>query len=281
MTQADSVLSTPPTNTSPTRRKILGTIAAAAATAVAAKPVAAACIGPIAPDPIFAAIDAFRRAHALFFAEHVDDIPDEIGDQYSAACSVMQRTRPTTPAGLAVLTTWAREQADWLCANSSVLNSEDYCALTASIDDATRGMSGLEPWSPPPLTESAELDAAFTLIAEKRAADVAHDKAIDTYGEFDNRRDRSSDAAIEAQENSAAACHFANEVDWKLATTIPTTLAGVAAVLRFANQIEDEGGEWPDTDAIGPEGWHYQLRATMAAALEALLKAQGAKAVQS
>jgi hypothetical protein len=51
-------------------------------------------------------------------------------------------------------------------------------------------------------------------------------------------------------------------IDWRLATTPPTTLAGVAAVLRFANEIEDAGGEWPNTDAIGPDGWHYQLRAT-------------------
>jgi hypothetical protein len=41
------------------------------------------------------------------------------------------------------------------------------------------------------------------------------------------------------------------------------------AVLRFANEIEDAGGDWPETDAIGPDGWHYQLRATMAAAIEA------------
>ena len=40
----------------------------------------------------------------------------------------------------------------------------------------------------------------------------------------------------------------------------------LVTVLRFANEIEDGGMEWPDTDAIGPEGWHYQLRATMAAA---------------
>ena len=133
------------------------------------------------------------------------------------------------------------------------------------------------PPAPASAAPASPLDPVFALIAEKRAADVAHDKAIDTYGEFDNRRDRSSDAAIEAWENSAAACHYANEVDWKLATTLPTTLAGVAAVLRLANQIEDEGGEWPDTDAIGPEGWHYQLRATMAATIEALT----GKAVQS
>jgi hypothetical protein len=61
----------------------------------------------------------------------------------------------------------------------------------------------------------------------------------------------------------------------------PTTLAGVAAVLRFANEIEDGGMEWPNTDAIGRKGWHYQLRATMAAAIEALIKAPAGKVVQS
>ena len=115
-------------------------------------------------------------------------------------------------------------------------------------------------------------DPAFALIAEKLAADVAHENAIDAQGEFDGRRDHSSDAAIEAQENSGAACHYVNEVDWRLAYTPPTTLAGVAAVLRFANEIEDAGLEWPHTDTIGPDGWHYQLRATMAAAIEALIR---------
>jgi hypothetical protein len=68
------------------------------------------------------------------------------------------------------------------------------------------------------------------------------------------------------------ACQFVNEANWRLATTPPTTLAGVAAVLRFANQIEDAGMEWPETDTIGSEGWHYQLRATMAAAIEAIMQ---------
>jgi hypothetical protein len=69
MTQADSVHSTPPTNTSPTRRKILGTFAAAAAaTTIAAKPVAAAAIGPIAPDPIYAAIDRHKAAGVIWDA---------------------------------------------------------------------------------------------------------------------------------------------------------------------------------------------------------------------
>ena len=61
MPKADSAHSTPPTNMSPTRRNILGTIAAAA-TAIAAKPVTAPAIGPIEPDPIFAVIERHRKA---------------------------------------------------------------------------------------------------------------------------------------------------------------------------------------------------------------------------
>jgi hypothetical protein len=76
-------------------------------------------------------------------------------------------------------------------------------------------------------------------------------------------------------------CDEVNAIPWNLATTPPTTLAGVAAVLRFANEVEDAGLEWPDTDTIGPDGWHYQLRATMAAAVEDLMKAQAGKTVRS
>jgi hypothetical protein len=61
----------------------------------------------------------------------------------------------------------------------------------------------------------------------------------------------------------------------------PTTLAGVAAVLRFANEIEDSGMEWPNTDTVGREGWHSQLRAIMAAAIEALINDRAGKAVRS
>jgi hypothetical protein len=155
MTQADSVHSTPPTNTSVTRRSALATIAAATAaiTATGASPTAATT----APDPIFAAIDAFRQADAACVA--VDgDIPDDVGDHWSDAISFVMRTRPTTPAGLAALTSWARERADWLRSNGTE-GGGDFCTVSATIDDATRGMSGLQPWSPPPSPESAEPDA--------------------------------------------------------------------------------------------------------------------------
>jgi hypothetical protein len=119
-------------------------------------------------------------------------------------------------------------------------------------------------------------DPAFALIAEKRAADLAHEKACDAYSEAE---DKYGIAIVpsEIDDLCADACHAVNAIDWRLANTPPTTLAGIAAVLRLSNAIEDAGLEWPNTDEIGPDGWHYQLRATMAAALETLLK----KAVQS
>jgi hypothetical protein len=124
---------------------------------------------------------------------------------------------------------------------------------------------------------ASALDPVFALIAEKRAIDVAHCAVIDAQDAAEGRFGHGSDEAGEAAEHCETACHAANEIEWRLAGTMPTTLAGVAAVLRFANQIEDEGGEWPGTDTIGREGWHYQLRATMAAAIEAL----AGKAVES
>jgi hypothetical protein len=120
-------------------------------------------------------------------------------------------------------------------------------------------------------------DPAFALIAAKRAADIAHGEAIDA----EEAAEEHGIGLDEASDRCLAACDAVNAIDWKLATTPPTTLAGVAAVLRFANKIEDGGMEWPDSDALGREGWHYQLRATMAAAVEALSKAQPGKAVQS
>jgi len=156
MTQADRVHSTPPTNTpkitpvDTTRRRFI-TIAAGASVASVGSLAAVAMpatAGLAGPDPIFAAIDAFHRADAAVVA--VDgDIPDELGDQCHEAYLAVIRTRPVTPAGLAALTGWVRERTDWLCANSSILPDEEQRAIAAAIDDATRGMSGLEPWSPP------------------------------------------------------------------------------------------------------------------------------------
>jgi hypothetical protein len=118
----------------------------------------------------------------------------------------------------------------------------------------------------------ATADPAFALIETKRAADVAHGEACHAFSEAEDRYGVGSEGAAPSDGRAELACHAAFDAGWALATTPPTTLAGIAAVLRFANEVEDAGLEWPNLDTIGPDSWHYQLRATMAAAVEALIK---------
>jgi hypothetical protein len=121
MTQADSVHSTPPTNTSPTRRNILGTIAAAGAAALTLAPARAA---DPAIDPIYEVIERHRNA-AREHHEAVDIHMDfeEIGmtgaklekyesvvaetaatyDRLEDAGVDLINTRPTTLAGIFAL----------------------------------------------------------------------------------------------------------------------------------------------------------------------------------
>jgi hypothetical protein len=111
MPEADSVHSTPPINTSVTRRNILGTAAGAAAALVAtgASPMAASP----APDPIFALIEAHRTATALHSAalkeqERLEQIGDPRASEVSdAPCNAdagawreLVNTAPQTFAGL-------------------------------------------------------------------------------------------------------------------------------------------------------------------------------------
>jgi hypothetical protein len=120
MTQADSVHSTPPTNTSPTRRNILGTIAAAGATALTLTPARALT----AADPIFGIIERHRAARVAHkeavriefafeelhmqgeklrqyqaFQEQTGDAWDRLED----ASVDLVNTPPTTLAGIAAL----------------------------------------------------------------------------------------------------------------------------------------------------------------------------------
>jgi len=126
----------------------------------------------------------------------------------------------------------------------------------------------------PPVPAEAAGDPVFALIAEKLASHAAHCRAIDLVAEFEQRRDFSSNAAIAADAKETAAAHYANEVEWKLARTKPSTLVGVVALLRFVNEVEDDNLTWPDAT----DGWQYELRATLAAAIEALIPTN--KAVQ-
>jgi hypothetical protein len=124
------------------RRAVLGGMAVAAAfpiaTATPAVPAARA-----AADPIFAALDAFYRADAAFMAwEGDEDGLEELGNVHSADSVLVVQTRPTTLAGLVALTTWVREQYEWLDANESNLPTGRNTAIAAAVNEAAKALSG-------------------------------------------------------------------------------------------------------------------------------------------
>jgi hypothetical protein len=131
------------------------------------------------------------------------------------------------------------------------------------------GTDVVRPASAPLLPTDDESDPIIAPIEKKRTADVAHGEAIEAQDRYGND---CSEEAWEADERCEEACHFAHDLAWQLARSSPTTLAGIAALLRFANEFEDVGNEWPGTDTIGRMGWHYQLRASIAAAIEAIIR---------
>jgi hypothetical protein len=84
MTEADSVHSTPPTNTSPTRRNILSTIAAGGAIAALA---ISSTSQAAAPDPIYAAIERHKAACvpwdvAIDVRAGFPEFPDTMTDEH-------------------------------------------------------------------------------------------------------------------------------------------------------------------------------------------------------
>ena|SRR5258708_4808764 len=100
------------------------------------------------------------------------------------------------------------------------------------------------------LFAAAPADPAFALVTAHLAAEVAHCEVIDAQDEAEAKYGIRSDEAWEAANRCEAMCDEINAIAWKLATTPPTTLAGVAAVVRFANEVEDAGGDWTDAS------WH-------------------------
>jgi hypothetical protein len=157
MTQADSVLSTPPTNTSATRRKILGTIAIGTVAALASTIAEPGAIA-LPAGPIYAAIEKHRQSYAVMqavFAEHRQaheladakvgpahlDIPSmaEPGESVRAVCW-WDIERPVP-----------REQYPDLCAHHNAVLDERKAAHAAIVesligdeDEATNELSHAE-----------------------------------------------------------------------------------------------------------------------------------------
>jgi hypothetical protein len=130
MPKADSVHSTPPTNTSLSRRNILGTIAAAGAVALTLTPAGAGAPGA---DPIYAAIERHKAACVPWdaaidvrseFPESADPMTDEQWEQRDALDDAVDEARvileqaglglihtaPTTAAGIVAAIRYMQRQ---------------------------------------------------------------------------------------------------------------------------------------------------------------------------
>jgi len=115
---------------------------------------------------------------------------------------------------------------------------------------------------------SREVDPIFALIEAKRVADVAHEASCHALNEAERRYGFSSDEAA-AWDAQGHACHAAFDAAHSLVSTPPTTLAGVLAVLRFVNGMEDRGSWAEDMDL------EQQLLLTTAKAIEAITQQGG------
>jgi hypothetical protein len=105
-------------------------------------------------------------------------------------------------------------------------------------------------------------DPVFALIAAKRAADVAHGSAIDVQDAADAQYGHDAQQAWKADEACEEACHRAMDAPCQLARTAPTKLRGLS--LCFCLQA---------SNGLTPmQLWHRQLRATMAVALETIIR---------
>jgi hypothetical protein len=214
-------------------------------TALAVLPVA---LPAAAADPIFAALEAFRLAEEKFYA--VDgDIPDEVGDRWSRAIDVVIQTRPTTPAGLVALTGFVRDLGTRQDRGDAGFGDKQWSLALAAVDDAARGMAGLQPWSLIRTeTVSFAPDPVFDLIEAHRAAFAAWMAALALQARLERAGDR--DAANEVAENP---CHEANEAFQALVGASATTMPGLRAkVAYFEDLLADHETNWMLDECASP-----------------------------
>ncbi|MCA1546301.1 hypothetical protein I6F36_05720 [Bradyrhizobium sp. BRP19] len=249
---------------------LVSTALTATALPVASPSIAA---GSSEVDPIFAALDAWRRAEValdavgdLYPSQKTASEMDEVLDQHSTAFRAVMRTRPKTPAGLAALTNWVREEADDMHANESHWNGRDFCALAATLDDAVRGMSKLEPWTPPLPSATRGADPIFAAIDDcvlKQAqSDARYARVTAAYrkaakhglDDASSLEDRNAFVQAEVGQDPDEYTDEAASAFWQAADDLfeiePTTLAGVVALLRFADDLGDRNKDLVEGNAV-------------------------------
>lgn len=257
---------------------------------VAAAPIAAPTLSAAElPDPMFAAVHAFEQADAAVTAAVYAVVEDEAATDAAyalrdAAEAELLRTRPTTPAGLAALTTWARGRMSWLKSSGSSLDGDNLYAISAAIDDATHGMSRLKPWSSiasPSIAAAAPAeDPIFAAIEKHEVLIAPYVAAWEARGMFDdcNVVDEEQKAELLRLNDECDRTHLPLEAAAEeLINTKPTTMAGMATALRYFRTQHQRRGEfmvsgwWEDEKGERCIDWMDAFLDTLSDAAEAQL----------
>jgi hypothetical protein len=125
-----------PMDNSESRRRFLRTAALGAAAAATTLPVVPAVAGQA--DPIFAVIEAHKRADALGNSVSDDDASELWSEAYHEACVALFTTKPTSLAGVAAVLEYVnRHEYDDEIAYSILANTSFEC-LDEELTQASR-----------------------------------------------------------------------------------------------------------------------------------------------
>jgi hypothetical protein len=137
-------------------------------------------------------------------------------------------------------------------------------------------------------------DPIFKLIEAHKAAVAARDFALSVHTKLENElpRDKRRSSIyvgeenifddddprwIDAERGISRAWDAETDAAVVIVNVRPTTMAGVIALLQYANEADIDGMEWP-TDLLSDDGettrsWHYFLIETLAETLPTLAAA--------
>ena len=163
-------------------------------------------------------------------------------------------------------------------AGPSCSNITRRAAIAATLTAAVPAMASVAL----PACAAPALDPVLTAIAAHRAAVAALNAAAHHLSDVDEGliddggQDRGSGpdddplliAAIAAFD---AACDAETQTAWALARLQPACLAGAAALLRYAGEVEADSSDWPEPpdDDRGAD-WTSTFHHTLAAALDVM-----------
>ena len=243
-----------------TRRHALAGLSSTAAAGAVALPVTASAIGASGPDLIFAAIEAHRVAwRALAQAVDPSEVEDDTAQDDPPSVFLYDHeeidfTTEKRPDGTLI---FVGAPSGTVCP----VYAKSHDDIARNAIRALRGRSDL--------TEEAR--AAW--IAEKKAELEA---ATSTW------REARSHTAVGRAEAEESRCNDAvDQAEMGLINVIPTTVAGIVALLRYAVEFEACGNEWPPNAYCDKDGrrrglsWAYFVHRNVA---DALCKIHGLEA---